>query len=100
MLQVNMRKFTIGYMHMFTLLGPFQVLLLVSLYVVCVLDISDLISSFSEFFIFILLSRESVGAMRRTNPDSLRSCPCFRVFRLSLLLTSSICCLLDSTKQI
>ena len=21
--------------------------------------------------------------MRRTNPDSLRSCPCFRVFRLS-----------------
>ena len=36
------------------------------------------------FFIFILLSRESdVGAMHRTNPDSLKSCFCFRVFRLS-----------------
>ena len=34
-----------------------------------------------DFFIFILLSRESDGgAMRRTNPDSLRSCLCFQVF--------------------
>ena len=34
-----------------------------------------------DFFIFILLSRESGGgAMRRTNPDSLRSCLCFQVF--------------------
>ena len=24
--------------------------------------------------------------MRRTNPDSLRSCPCFRVFRLNFAL--------------
>ena len=36
------------------------------------------------FFIFILLSRESDGgAMHRTNPDSLRSCICFRIFQLS-----------------
>ena len=36
------------------------------------------------FFIFILQSRESDGgAMHRTNPDSLRSCTCFRVFRLN-----------------
>ena len=36
------------------------------------------------FFIFILLPRESDrGAMHRTNPDSLRSCPCFQVFRLN-----------------
>ena len=36
------------------------------------------------FFIFILLSRESNGgAMRRTNPDTLRSYLCFRVFRLN-----------------
>ena len=53
-----------------------------------------------DFFIFILLSRESDGgAMRRTNPDSLRSCLCFQVFRLNFLLTSLICCLPDSTKQ-
>ena len=37
-----------------------------------------------DVYIFILLSRESDGgAVHRTNPDSLRSCPCFRVFRLS-----------------
>ena len=36
------------------------------------------------FFIFILLSRESDrGAMHWTNPDSLRSWPCFQVFRLN-----------------
>ena len=36
------------------------------------------------FYVFILLSRESDGgAKQRTNPDSLRSCPCFRVFRLN-----------------
>ena len=53
-----------------------------------------------DFFIFILLSRESDGgAMRRTNPDSLRSYLCFQVFRLNFLLTSLICCLPDSTKQ-
>ena len=46
------------------------------------------------------LSRESGGvAMRRTNPDSLRSCLCFQVFRLNFFLISSICCLPDSTKQ-
>ena len=34
-----------------------------------------------NFSIFILLSRESDGcAMHRTNPDSFRSCICFRVF--------------------
>ena len=34
-----------------------------------------------NFFIFIFLSQKSgVGAMRRTNPDSLRSCFCFQVF--------------------
>ena len=38
----------------------------------------------SLFFILILLSRESgVGAMRRTNPDALRSCLYFQVFRLN-----------------
>ena len=58
------------------------------------------ISSDDDFFIFILLSRESDGgAMRRTNPDSLRSYLCFQVFRLNFLLTSLICCLPDSTKQ-
>ena len=37
-----------------------------------------------DFFIFILLSRESDGgAAHRTNPDSLRSYLCFRVFRLN-----------------
>ena len=37
-------------------------------------------------FIFILLSRKSDGgAMHRTNLDSLRSCPCFRVFRLNFV---------------
>ena len=37
-----------------------------------------------DFFIFILLSRGSDGgAVLRTNPDSLRSCLCFRVFRLN-----------------
>ena len=37
-----------------------------------------------DFFIFLLLSQDSDGdAMLRTNPDSLRSCPCFRVFRLN-----------------
>ena len=41
--------------------------------------ILNLIASF-----FILLSRESDGgAMHKTNPDWLRSCPCFRVFQLS-----------------
>ena len=41
-------------------------------------------SSFdSDFFVFIPLSRESDGgAMRRTNPDSLRGCLRFRIFRL------------------
>ena len=44
-----------------------------------------------NFFIFILLSRESGGgAMRRTNPDSLRSCLYFQVLRLNFLLTSTI----------
>ena len=39
---------------------------------------ADLIS---DFFIFILSSRESGGgAVRRANPDSLRSCLCFQVF--------------------
>ena len=53
-----------------------------------------------DFFIFILLSRESGrGAMRRTNPDWLRSCLCLQVFRLNFLQTSLICCLPDSTKQ-
>ena len=53
-----------------------------------------------DFFIFILLSRESDGgAMGRTNPDSLKSYLCFQVFRLNFLLTSLICCLSDSTKQ-
>ena len=38
-----------------------------------------------DFSIFILLSRESNGgATHRTNPYSLRSCLCFKVFRLSL----------------
>ena len=37
-----------------------------------------------DFFIFILLSRESNGgAVHKTNPDSLRSCLCFRVLRLN-----------------
>ena len=37
-----------------------------------------------DFFIVILLSRESDGgAKHRTNPDTLKSCLCFRVFRLS-----------------
>ena len=37
-----------------------------------------------DFFILILLSRKSDGgAMHRTNPDLLKSCPCFRVFRLN-----------------
>ena len=37
-----------------------------------------------DFFIFILLWRESDGGIiRRTNPDSLRRCFCFLVFRLS-----------------
>ena len=41
-------------------------------------------SSLIWLFIFILLSRDSDGgAMHRTNPDSLRRCRCFRVFRLS-----------------
>ena len=36
------------------------------------------------FDFFILLSRESDGgAMHRTNPDSLTSCLCLRVFRLN-----------------
>ena len=36
------------------------------------------------FFIFILPLRESGGgAMRRTNPDALRSCLYFQVFRLN-----------------
>ena len=53
-----------------------------------------------DFFIFILLSRESGGgAIRRTNPDSLRSCLCFYVFRLNFLLTCLIYCLPDSIKQ-
>ena len=38
----------------------------------------------SDFFIFILLSRESDGgAMHKTNPDSLISCLGFPVFRLN-----------------
>ena len=53
-----------------------------------------------DLFIFILLSRKSGGgAVRWTNPDSLRSCLCFRVFQLNFLQTSLICCLPDSTKQ-
>ena len=53
-----------------------------------------------DFFIFILLSRESGGgATRRTNPDSRRSCLCFQVFLLNFVLTFLICCLPDSTKQ-
>ena len=59
----------------------------------------DLISLI-DFFIFILLSRESGGgAMRRTNPDSLRSCLCFQVFRVNFLLTFLVCCLPNFTKQ-
>ena len=39
-----------------------------------------------DFFIFILLSRESDGGVtQRTNPDSFRSCPCFTVFRSSFV---------------
>ena len=42
------------------------------------------VSNGFAFFIFILLSRESGGgAMRRTNPDALRSCLYFQVFRLN-----------------
>ena len=42
-------------------------------------DVNDVVSSF-----FILLSRESGGGtMHRINPDSLRSCLCFQVFRLN-----------------
>ena len=38
-----------------------------------------------DFFIFILLSRESHGgAVHMTNQDSLRSCACFQVFRLNI----------------
>ena len=49
-----------------------------------ILSRNRIIIFWSDFFIFILLSRESDGgAMRRTNPDSLTSCPCFRVFRLN-----------------
>ena len=52
-----------------------------------------------DFFIFILLSREGDGdAIHWANPDSLRICFCFQVFRLRLL-NSLVCCLLDSTKQ-
>ena len=37
-----------------------------------------------NFYIFILQFRKSIGgAMRRSNPDSLKSCPCFRVSWLS-----------------
>ena len=37
-----------------------------------------------DFFMFILQSREiGGGAMRRTNPDSLKSCLFFRIFRLN-----------------
>ena len=37
-----------------------------------------------NFFIFVLLSRESIGGVIRTNPDSLRSnCLCFQVFRFA-----------------
>ena len=62
----------------------------------------DRVSNSSSFLkkIFILLSRESEeGAAHRTNPDSLRNCLSFRVFRLSLLPTSLLCCLLATTKQ-
>ena len=42
------------------------------------------INDFFIWIIFILLSRESdVGAIHRTNPDTLRSCLYFRVFWLS-----------------
>ena len=34
-------------------------------------------------FIFILSQESDGGTMHRTNPESLRSCPCFRVFRLN-----------------
>ena len=48
-----------------------------------------LLSEDNDWYSFILLSRESDGgAMCRTNPDSLRSCLCFQVFRLNFLLTS------------
>ena len=48
-----------------------------------------------DFFIFILLSRESDGgAMLGTNPDSLRSCLVSKFSAEILLPTSSICCLL------
>ena len=50
--------------------------------------------------VFILLSQESdEGAMRRTNPDTLKSCLCFQIFHLNFLLTCLICCLPDSIKH-
>ena len=74
-----------------------------TLYIVQMYVVQSVLPTYDDdddFFIFILLSRESDGgAMRRTNPDSLRSCLCFQVFRLNFLLTSLICCLPDSTKQ-
>ena len=37
-----------------------------------------------DFFVFILPSQENDGgAIRRTNPDLFRSCPCIRVFHLN-----------------
>ena len=47
-------------------------------------ELTDDLMINDDFFIFILQSRESDGgAMHRTNPDSLGSCPCFPVFCLS-----------------
>ena len=39
-----------------------------------------------DFFIFILLPRETDrGAIQKTNPDSLKSCLCLRIFLLSFV---------------
>ena len=52
---------------------------------VSVLPPTNSILNFITSF-FILPSRESDGgAVHRTHPDWLRSCPCFRVFQLSFV---------------
>ena len=56
--------------------------LVISLKSKCYQDLID--DDWFDFFIFILLSPESdEGTMHKTNPDSLRSCPCFQVYRLN-----------------
>ena len=51
--------------------------------------------TFDWFFQFYPPATKNRGAMRRTNPDSLRSCLCFRVFSWILLPIFLIRCLLD-----